>query len=121
MSPQFEEFQEATAELQQVKLHELQNDLQRCAFFLNIYNTLSLHSYIADPSQMKGSQNTRVKFMKKFQYKVHLLPTEPFCLLPSAFMQDSRDGLAVGVDWKQFLQPLADRARCASCQLATPR
>jgi hypothetical protein len=72
VSPQFEEFQEAAAELQQVKLQDLQNDLQRGAFFLNIYNTLSLHSYIIEPSQMKGSLTTRIKFMKKFQYKVCL-------------------------------------------------
>eukprot|EP01094_Clydonella_sp_ATCC50884_P016389 TRINITY_DN2724_c0_g2_i1.p1 TRINITY_DN2724_c0_g2~~TRINITY_DN2724_c0_g2_i1.p1 ORF type:complete len:866 (+),score=281.12 TRINITY_DN2724_c0_g2_i1:184-2781(+) len=71
LTPQFEEFQAATCELQMVDLSTLQNDLQRAAFYCNVYHALLLHSYILEPRQMRGtSMGARLKILKSRDYKI---------------------------------------------------
>jgi len=44
-SPEFQRFEEASAELQRVSLAQLTSK-ERTAFFINVYNVLAIHGFV---------------------------------------------------------------------------
>lgn len=70
--PLYKEFQVKTAELQKIQLSKLKDDDEKFIFFCNIYNTLAIHSYIADHRKIpKGLSELNVKnFLAGSKYNI---------------------------------------------------
>jgi hypothetical protein len=70
--PQYKEFRKAVAELQCVNLDLLLDPASQTAFWLNIHNTLSLHTNVENFQQLKAasSSSSRLLLLRKSSYNI---------------------------------------------------